>query len=173
MENMIILPSEVWSDDLTTVGVKEFFGEIIARSFRQTVEEIAATQGADPATWKWGDLHTFTLRHPLSGVKILDKVFGLSRGPYRVGGSGHTVSPYENPLNKYSAVNHGASERHIFDAGDWDRSLTVIPTGTSGNPSSKHYCDQTEMYLANRYHSDYVSKAKVEGDMLYRMKFTK
>jgi len=173
MENMLVLPSDDWADDVTTRGVKEFFGEIIGRSFRQAVQELADAHGEEPASWKWGDAHTFTLKHPLSGVKILDKLFGLSRGPYRVGGSFHTVSPYENPLDKNSAVNHGASERHIFDAGDWDHSLTVIPTGTSGIPSSKHYCDQTEMYLGNRYHSDYVTKEKVEGGKLYEMRFTK
>jgi penicillin G amidase len=55
--------------------------------------------------------------------------------------------------------------------GDWDRSQTVIPTGTSGIPASRHYCDQTESYVANRYHTDYVTRGRVEGAMLYRMKF--
>ncbi|MEI8115356.1 MAG: penicillin acylase family protein, partial [Bacteroidia bacterium] len=94
-------------------------------------------------------------------------------GPFPVGGSFHTVGPYENPLNKNSEVNHGASERHIFNTSDWDLSLTVIPTGTSGIPASDHYCDQTSAYVTNKYHSDYVTRAKVEGASKYRMKFTR
>jgi penicillin amidase len=173
MENMLISPDGAWADDINTKGVTETFREIIGISFQQTVKELISEFGSDPAGWKWGNSHTFTLAHPLSKIRILDRVFHLNRGPFPVGGSSHTVGPYENPLNKNSAVNHGASERHIFDTGNWDRSLTVIPTGTSGIPASKHYCDQTELYMNNKYHSDYVTRAKVEGAMQYRMKFTR
>ena len=173
MENMMIAPPASWADDIKTKEVTETFGDIIGLSFQQTVKEFTSEPGGKPAGWKWGNFHTFTLAHPLSSVTILDRIFNLNRGPYSVGGSSTTVGPYEYPLNKYSMVNHGASERHIFDAGNWDRSLTVIPTGTSGIPASKHYCDQTESYVTNKYHSDYVTRGKVEGEMLYKMKFTR
>ena len=173
MENMLVTPNATWADDITTTDAAETFGEIIGRSFQQTVNELSAEFGKDSGSWKWGDVHTITLAHPMAGVKILDKIFKLNRGPYMVGGSFHTVGPYSNPLNKYSGVNHGASERHIFDTGNWDQSLTVIPTGTSGIPASRHYCDQTESYVTNKYHADYVTRSKVEGSMLYRMKFTR
>ncbi|MEK7718675.1 MAG: penicillin acylase family protein [Bacteroidota bacterium] len=173
MENMLFAPGGGWAGNINTKDATETFGDIIGSSFQQTVKELTLKFGGEPAGWKWGDVHTFTLAHPLSKVKILDRVFHLNRGPFRVGGSFHTVSPYENPLNNYSAVNHGASERHIFDTGNWDRSLTVIPTGTSGIPASIHYCDQTESYMTNRYHTDYVTRTKVEGALRYKMKFSK
>ncbi len=172
MENMLVAPSVGWADDVNTKEATETFGDIIGLSFRQTVKELTDEAGGEPAGWKWGNLHTIILAHPLSSVKILDRIFKLNRGPFPVGGSFHTVCPYEYPLNKYSQVNHGASERHIFDAGNWDRSLTVIPTGTSGIPASPYYCDQTESYISNKYHSDYVTREKVEGKALFRMKFT-
>jgi penicillin amidase len=172
MENMLVAPSAAWADDISTRDVTETFGDIIGQSFQETIRELCAEFGNKPSEWKWGSAHSITLAHPMSGVKILNKVFKLNRGPYPVGGSFHTVGPYTNPLNNFSGVNHGASERHIFDVGDWDRSLTVIPTGESGIPSSRHYCDQTENYVTNRYHTDYVTRAKVEGKALYRMKFT-
>jgi len=173
LENMLVAPNDAWADNISTKEVTETFRDIIGLSFQQTVKELVSENGAKPDAWKWGDAHTITLVHPMSGVKILDKIFRLNRGPYPVGGSFHTVGPYENPLNKNSGVNHGASERHIFDASNWDHSLTVIPTGTSGIPASKHYCDQTESYVTNKYHTDYVTRAKVEGAMLYQMKFTR
>jgi penicillin amidase len=173
MENMLIAPGGEWANDIGTKGVTETFTDVIGTSFQQTVKELTLEFGGEPSGWKWGDAHTFTLAHPMSKVKILEKAFGLSRGPYPVGGSSHTVGPYESKLNRNSEVDHGASERHIFDAGNWDRSLTVIPTGASGIPASKHYCDQTESYINNRYHTDYVTRTKVEGEMLYRMKFTR
>ncbi|TSA38432.1 MAG: penicillin acylase family protein [Porphyromonadaceae bacterium] len=173
LENMLVKPNDTWADDITTKEVTETFGNIIGLSFQQAVKELALEYGTKPDAWKWGDAHTITLAHPMSSVKILNKIFRLNRGPYPVGGSFHTVGPYESPLNKNSGVNHGASERHIFDTGNWDHSLTVILTGTSGIPASKHYCDQTESYVANKYHTDYVTRAKVEGAKLYRMKFTR
>ena len=173
MENMRIAPNQTWADDISTKGVNETFGDIIALSFQQAVKELTSKFGGQPSEWKWGNSHTITLAHPLSKVKILDRIFNLNRGPFAVGGSFHTVSPYAYPLNKYSEVNHGASERHIFDTGNWDRSLTVIPTGTSGIPASEHYCDQTNAYVTNKYHSDYITREKVEGAMMYRMKFTR
>lgn len=173
LENMLIAPSDNWADDINTKNVTETFGDMIGLSFQQTVRELSSEFGGEPVGWKWGDSHTFTLAHPLSKVKILDRIFHLNRGPYPVGGSSHTVGPYTNPFNKNSAVYHGASERHIFDTGNWDSSLTVIPTGESGIPASKHYCDQTESYVTNKYHSDFVTRAKVEGAALYRMKFTR
>ncbi|MEI6680216.1 MAG: penicillin acylase family protein [Mariniphaga sp.] len=173
MENMLVAPGGSWTDDVNTKEVTETFGAIIQSSFQQTVREFTLEFGNEPMAWEWGDSHKFTLAHPLSKVKILDRALNLSRGPNAVGGSFHTVGPYENPLNKNSEVNHGASERHIFDAGNWDRSLTIIPTGTSGIPASKHYCDQTESYLSNKYHTDYVTQTKIEGAMQYRMKFTR
>jgi penicillin amidase len=173
LDNMLAKPDKIWADDVTTTNVTETFGDIIGLSFQQTVKELTKEYGKVPKEWKWGDSHTFTLAHPLSGVKILNKILHLNRGPYHVGGSSHTVGPYENPFNKNSEVYHGASERHIFDTGNWDRSLTIIPTGTSGIPASKHYCDQTELYINNKYHTDYFTRPKVEGGMLYRMKFTR
>ncbi|MFA6482363.1 MAG: penicillin acylase family protein, partial [Bacteroidales bacterium] len=173
LENMLLAPSGQWSDDITTKNLSENFGDIIGLSFQQAVTELTGKYGTNPMEWKWGDDHKITLAHPMSSVKILNRVFRLNRGPFSVGGSYHTVGPYSMPLNKNSGVNHGASERHIFDVSNWDRSLTVIPTGTSGIPASKHYCDQTESYVNNKYHTDYVTRSKVEGSMLYRMKYTR
>jgi penicillin amidase len=173
MENILVSPVNEWTDDITTKQVSESLGDIIGSSFQQAIKEISAKHGSNPAEWKWGNEHLFTLAHPMSSVKLLDKALHLNRGPYSVGGSFHTVSPYSNPLNKNSGVNNGASERHIFDASDWDLSLTVIPTGTSGIPASKYYCDQTDMYLNNVYHTDYVTRTKVESKKLYQMKFTR
>jgi penicillin G amidase len=171
MENMLAAPGVTWADDILTPGVLETFGDVIGISFRQAVKELVTAYGADPDEWQWGKAQSITLAHPMSGVKILEKIFGLNHGPHPVGGSFHTVGPYSGPLGKYDQINNGASERHIFVVGDWDRSLTVIPTGTSGIPASRHYCDQTESYVANRYHTDYVTRGRVEGAMLYRMKF--
>jgi penicillin amidase len=104
-------------------------------------------------------------------VPIVEKLFKVNRGPYSIGGSSHTVCPYSYPKASSFVANHGASERHIFQTADWDRSLTVIPTGSSGIPASVHYLDQTPLYINNLYHADHFSREAVETNSLYRSIF--
>ena len=63
----------------------------------------------------------------------------------------------------------GPSQRHIFDTADWDRSLTVIPTGESGIPASAHYGDQTGLFLEGRYYPDYMERSRIEKAARYKM----
>jgi penicillin amidase len=75
---------------------------------------------------------------------------------------------YTKPFDIY----HGASQRHIYSLADWNDSLSIIPTGTCGVPASPYYCDQTEKYLTNQYHSDYVRRDLVEKSAKYVMTLT-
>jgi len=125
--------------------------------------------GNDPESWEWGKIHHLALKHPLSSVKILDRVFDLNRESIPIGGSFHTVSPYSYDAGKSFDANFGSSHRHIYDVGNWDNSLTAIPTGNSGIPASRHYCDQTEMFVQGRYHHDYFTKSKVVANARYHM----
>ena len=40
----------------------------------------------------------------------------------------------------------GPSTRRIIDFSDIENSISILPTGQSGNPFSKHYKDQVEMF---------------------------
>jgi len=74
-------------------------------------------------------------------------------------------------MSKPFKVNHGASHRHIYSLADWDDSLSVIPTGTSGVPAGNYYCDQTELYINNQYHPDYQIRELVEKHARYVSRF--
>jgi penicillin amidase len=158
-----------WCDDVTTEGIEETFADIVRKSFMETVVALSERMGDNPEKWEWGKVHTLTLEHPLGSVKILNIFFRFNRGPYAVGGSSNTVCPYGYSRRNAFAVTAGASHRHIYSLADWDESLTVIPTGTSGIPASPYYCDQSEMYVENRYHSDFVSKDPVVENARYTM----
>ncbi len=161
-----------WYDNVATAGEQEGFDDVVRKSFADAVAWLRAERGDDPAAWRWGDIHRLTLAHPLGSVAALDRVFGLNRGPYAVGGSSHTVCPYQYKFTDPFQVHHGASHRHIYTPEDWDASLSVIPTGTCGVPASPHYCDQTALYLEQRYHPDLFSKAAVTRNAKYRMTLT-
>ncbi len=157
-----------WCDDGSTPDIQEDFTYIVQKSFRETVQSLCEEFGRDPEAWEWGSLHHLYLQHPLGGVKLLDRIFRLNRGPYPAGGSFHTVCPFSYNFKNFRS-DYGASHRHIFTLEDWDRSWTVIPTGVSGVPSSPYYCDQTALYLEGRYHPDFISRPLIEKSALYKM----
>jgi penicillin amidase len=157
-----------WVDNINTPET-ESMEMIIAQSIRSAVDTLEVRYGVYGPGWQWGNIHTLTLEHPLGAVKILDRLLRLNSKTYGVGGSYHTVEPYSFRDN--FRTNHGASERHIFNTADWDQSLTVIPTGTSGIPGSPFYLSQTETYVNNGFYSEPFSEAAVEAAKKHEMIF--
>jgi len=157
-----------WFDNIDTEK-KEHFSDIVQTSFSDCVAKLDKEMGSDINSWEWGKLHTFTLNHPLGSVKILDMVFKLNKGKYELGGSLHTIPQYAYDFRKPFKVNHGPSQRHVYDISQWDKSFSVIPTGNSGIPASKHYCDQTDLYTNGEYHVDYVSESLIKENAEYTM----
>jgi len=157
-----------WFDNIDT-DKKEHFSDIVQKSFSDCVAKLDKEMGSDVNSWEWGKLHIFTLNHPLGSVKILDMVFKLNKGKYELGGSLHTIPAYAYDFRKPFKVNHGPSQRHVYDIFQWDKSFSVIPTGNSGIPASKHYCDQTDLYTNGEYHVDYVSESLVKENAEYTM----
>ena len=153
--------TSAFCDNVETEGTVETFTDNLQQAFAAAVDPLNNRLEGEPASWQWGDLHTFTLKHPMGGVAIVNRIFNTNKGPYPADGSFHTVAPFSYPLGSGYGVTHGASQRHIYSTADWDRSQTVIPTGTSGVPASPYYCNQTELYLDYGYHADPFSKEEV------------
>lgn len=158
-------------DNITTKNKIENINDITKIAYQETINILTQKLGNKIENWKYGKIHTITLKHPLSKVKILNLFLKLNRGPFSVGGSNHTVSPFTYSLSEENYnVTAGASHRHIFTLNNWDSSLTIIPTGQSGNQASKFYCDQTEKYLENKYHKDIFSINAVKNNAKFVMK---
>ena len=155
-----------WVDNINTPQ-KETLDDIIIKSFKDCISSLSKQYGTDQSKWEWGKIHKITIEHPLGSVKILNKVFGLNSETFSIGGSNHTVSPYSyGPGFK---VNHGASERHIFNTANWDESLTIIPTGASGIPASEFYLSQTKAYLEGKFYKDAFSENAVKAAAKYKL----
>jgi penicillin amidase len=155
-----------WVDNINTPQ-KETLDDIISKSFSDCIVAISDSCGPDNSNWTWGSMHTITMAHPMSKVKILDKIFGLNSPVYGVGGSNHTVCPYTYKNGFIS--DDGASERHIFNTADWDESYTVIPTGASGVPGSEFYLSQTDTYINGRFYKDAFSEGAVKAAAKYTL----
>ena len=171
MDGLRLKGESLWCDNVNTADKKETLKDNINEAFKMAVVSLTERLGEDIMSWEWGKVHSLTLMHPLGKVSVLNKAFNLNKGPYAVGGSYHTVSPYSYPFETPFLSNHGSSHRHIYSVGDWDNSLTIIPTGQSGIPASPFYCDQTEMYLAYKYHSDPFTKERVLSEKEFGMVF--
>ena len=155
-----------WVDNINTPE-KETLDDIILKSFKDCVSYISSKYSTDTAKWKWGDIHKIILVHPLSKVRILDRIFGLNSKKYRIGGAHHTVAPFS--YDSTMIADHGASERHIFNTANWDESLTVIPTGNSGVPGSEFYLSQTETYLNGKFYKDHFTEPAVKANAKYTL----
>jgi penicillin amidase len=173
MAGILERPDSVWWDDVRTTDKRESASEVLRRSLGLAVASLENDFGGDARIWSWGLTHILTLKHPLSQVRILDRVFRLNRGPFKLGGNFDTLNAFSYPRSRPFQVTAGPSQRHIFDTADWNRSLSVIPTGECGVPASPHYADQTKLYIEDKYHSDYVDRALIEKTAKYRMKIGK
>jgi penicillin amidase len=160
--------ADEWVDNVNTT-FKETLDDIILQSFKDCVLSISKQYGHNPEKWKWGDIHKITIEHPLGSVRILNNIFHLNSAEYGVGGSDHTVSPFFSYSHEFK-VEHGASERHIFNTADWDESYTVIPTGASGIPGSEFYLSQTKTYLEGGFYKDAFSDEAVKAAAKYTLK---
>jgi penicillin amidase len=96
----------------------------------------------------WGELHTLVLAHPLARIPGLDETFTAATTPF--GGDDQTVAQggFDPLLGYRPAVI--PSIRVVYDLGDLERSLSVLPSGISGNPASPHWADQHALFAAGQ-----------------------
>lgn len=146
---------------------------IIDKSMRQTLSFLKHKFGKNPAKWRWGKLHSLTLRPPLLGKAaqsphasgilktIVRRIF--NKGPYPVSGSSTTINnasySWHHPFNMI----HGPSIRRVINLENMHHTLSVLPTGQSGIPLSKFYGDQTQLWLLGSYKHLYQDSAQFKN----------
>jgi penicillin amidase len=123
--------------------------------------ELSGRLGPDAAKWRWGTLHTITFAHPLSpGLPgPLRALFDI--GPYERAGDGYSVNNGAYALATPYTLRSHASERMLVDLGDLDNSRAILPTGQSGQPLSRHWGDQTPLWLRGELHPMWFTRARI------------
>jgi penicillin amidase len=163
---MLARPNDPW---FVAVGDPAVRGRdaVSALALDDAFAELRDHLGGDPAKWRWGTLHTVTFAHPLSpGLPgPLRTLFDI--GPYERAGDGYSVNNGAYALGTpYALISH-ASERMLVDLADLDNSRSVLPTGQSGQPLSRHWGDQTALWLRGELHPMWFTRARiVEPDVL-------
>jgi penicillin amidase len=159
--NQIKNENSVWWDNIKTKNVKETRKDIVAKSFHETVTSLQKQLGNAVADWKWGEVHTVEHEHPLGKVAALRGLFNV--GPFASPGSNEVINNLFFGLTndgKYY-VKGGPSTRRIVDFSDIENSWSILPTGQSGNPFSRHYSDQAEMYNAGKFRKMKLNKDEI------------
>lgn len=134
----------VW-DDLATPEIEQR-PPLVARAFEAAVEELAKTQGGDPAKWRWGALHRVRPMHAFGSRAALD---GFNLDGFEAGGELDSVWKSHFDLGNARApfkVVAGPAYRSVVDLADLGQAQWVIDTGSSGWPLSPHWGDQYEKW---------------------------
>lgn len=117
--------------------------DLFINSFREAVSFLEKKFGSTLSDWKWGKLHTTNHEHPLSSefaeyAEILN--------PKKVQASGDGDTPLAGSYDKNFNVTAASVNRYAHDPNNWENSRWIVPLGSSGNPGSKHYYDQLDLW---------------------------
>lgn len=159
--NQVKNENSVWWDNIKTKNIKENRKDIVSKSFHEAISALQKQLGNTITDWKWGEVHTVEHEHPLGKVAALRGLFNV--GPFASPGSNEVINNLFFGLTnegKYY-VKGGPSTRRIVDFSDIENSWSILPTGQSGNPFSKHYSDQAEMYNAGKFRKMKLNKEEI------------
>lgn len=151
----------IWWDNVSTKNKKETRAEILTNSFHEAIVSLEKQLGKEVNSWTWNRVHTLEHPHPLGQVAALRKIFNV--GPFEVPGSEEVINNlfFDFTDSGIYNVNVGPSTRRVIDFSDIENSMSILPTGQSGNPFSKHYDDQSEMYAAGKFRKMKLNKKEI------------
>jgi penicillin amidase len=161
LQKLLTNENSIWWDNIDTKNKKETRKEIFSKAFENAITALNSELGNDIKTWKWEKVHTVEHGHLLGNKKPLDKLFNV--GPFGVFGGTETLNNLNFHLSKdgnYKVYN-GPAMRIIIDFSDVENSVSVLPTGQSGNFMSKHYNDQAEMYNSGTFRKQMMNKQEI------------
>ncbi|MFZ3274182.1 MAG: penicillin acylase family protein [Lutibacter sp.] len=154
--------NSIWWDNITTKNKTETKKEILSKSLAEAVASLEKQLGSDIKAWNWGKVHTLEHPHPLGKVAALKNYFNV--GPFPIKGAREVIDNrgYDFTDSGLYAVNAGPSTRRIIDFSDIENSISILPTGQSGNPFSKYYKDQAEMYNKGEFRKMKLNEEEIK-----------
>ena len=152
----------VWWDDIST-DAREGKTEILKKAFSEAISSLETQLGTDIAAWQWEKVSSVEHGHALAaGGDILRKIFSV--GPFNMDGGNEVINNQLFQLNGdgYYNVVAGPSTRRVIDFSDIENSMSVLPTGQSGNVFSDHYDDQALKYLNGEFVKMKLNQEEIE-----------
>ena len=135
----------MWSADTSLLPLRESWPIFIATALSSAMQNLKSSLGEDLNLWKWSTVHKTKPRHTLSSV--FPEMEDLLDPPsVSMSGDGDTPLAGSYPPLHFADIGGLSVARYAFDLSNWDHSLWSVPLGSSGNPGSKHYHDQTDTW---------------------------
>jgi len=152
-----------WWDDVATKEKTETKTAIINKAFQETWAQLTEELGDDFTKWTWGRIHYLEHDHPMGSVKALRKYFNV--GPLPASGTNETLNNmgYRTTEDGKFKVSNIPSTRRIIDFSSIANSMSILPTGQSGNPLSKHYKDQAELYVNGGFRKMMMDEEEIKA----------
>jgi penicillin amidase len=153
--------NSVWWDDVATEDTVETKRDIVNVSFRQALKHLENNLGGNLFDWTWDRVHTLEHGHPMGQVAALRPFFNV--GPFPVTGTREVINNMAFPYTGegFYKVSSGPSTRRVIDFSDIENSMSILPTGQSGNPFSEHYQDQAEMFVKGEFRKMMMNKEEI------------
>ncbi|MCL6265770.1 penicillin acylase family protein [Flagellimonas myxillae] len=152
-----------WWDNIHTKDRVETRDEIVLKSFAEAWQSLIDDFGPDASQWTWDKVHTLEHPHPIGQVESLRSFFNV--GPFPVNGTREVINnmTFTYDGSGYHKVNVGPSTRRVIDFSDIENSISILPTGQSGNPFSEHYKDQAELFVEGKFRKMMMNKEEIQS----------
>lgn len=153
--------ASIWWDDISTPDIVETKKDILSKTLIETVASLEEQLGITINNWTWDKVHILEHPHPIGKVASLREFFNV--GPFPINGGTQVINnlDYKRDSTGVYNVNLGPSTRRIIDFSDIENSMSINPTGQSGNPLSEHYRDQAEMYNKGEFRKMKMNKEEI------------
>jgi penicillin amidase len=140
-------------DDSRTLFKEETRAEAAISAMDQAIVTLADLFGtSDQSAWKWGEVHGFTLKHPMGGSYNLPPEGSEPTRGYPRRGAAYTVNVASTGVDPADhTCQHQAVARFIAELDPAGiRSWWILDSG-NGGPDSDHWGDMVDDYVAQRY----------------------
>jgi penicillin amidase len=124
------------------------------QAFAGGLARLAREAGPRMAGWRWGRLHTVEWKHPIFP--------DLGTGPHPTSG-GSTVRAAGYGVGSFKVVS-GSTYRFVADFAS-ATALSTTNLGQSARPSSRHFRDQTRLWLEDRYKQLWMERSDVAANL--------
>ncbi|CAM1363896.1 penicillin acylase family protein [Tenacibaculum xiamenense] len=154
----------VWWDDVKTTDKKETKKDIIIKSYKNAIAFLQNQLGENVDDWKWKRVASVEHEHAIGKAGgVLREIFNV--GPFETVGGDQVINNhiYKIDSTGYYKTHAGPSTRRVIDFSDIENSITVIPTGQSGNVLSPYYKDQAEKYLNGAFVKMKLNQEEIES----------
>ena len=138
--------------------------DLVLIGYKAAISELSKVYGDNINKWNWGNIHTIEFSHPIGKVKPLNRLFNL--GPYPISGGNNVINKIMSKPGDHSYnVASLPSKRRIIDIKNQENSISVVPSGNSGNFWSTHYSDQIELYINGDYRTINFTKNQYQKNI--------